>query len=78
LQDGVKDSGDGAEPSGFTIAGAAQAVKVPEQLVRSVDQVDDHRFVFIVGRLCSAAAAFFRRPAFKELIDKDGLSVVNF
>jgi hypothetical protein len=37
LQHGVKDSGHGAEPRGFTGPDAAQTVKVPEQLVRSVD-----------------------------------------
>ena len=42
LQDRVEHAGHGAQRRIFLQFGAAQAVKVTEQLVRAVDEVDDH------------------------------------
>ena len=42
LEDGVEHAGDGAERRVLPSGDAPQAVEVPEQLVRAVEEVDDH------------------------------------
>ena len=50
LEDGVQHAGHGAERRVLAAGDAPQAVEVPEQLVRAVEEVDDH-----VGRPCRLA-----------------------
>jgi len=46
VQDGIQHARHGAKPGDLAGLGPAQAVIVPEQLVRSVDQVNDHIAAF--------------------------------
>ena len=45
LQDGVQHAGDRAERPIRAAVDAAEAVEVAEQLVRAVDEMDDHAWI---------------------------------
>jgi hypothetical protein len=42
LQNRIENSDDGAERAVFALVETAQSVEVTEQLIRSIDEMDDH------------------------------------
>src|SRR6185312_7385332 len=50
LHDGAQHTNDGAEGWILSLHEAAQTVKVPEQLVGAVEEMNDHRITLVGGR----------------------------